>query len=196
MSYLHVSGGKLYVAVQALDRNAFYSPVGSSVVVVIDTSSDMVTATINLTYQNPVTDFIEKADGTLVIGCAGYYGMADGGFVEINGTFASAGAVTEEDLGGDINGLAISGGRGFAVISDTSFNTTLKGFSLSGGGVEAIYQPTGFVIGGIAVNGGELWVSDRTATNPGVRIFDTGNGSESASAPINVGLPPVAIVFP
>ena len=79
--------------------------------------------------------------------------------------------MTEEELGGDINGLAIYKNRGFAVISDASYNTGLFGFSLSGGGVDAIYQPTGFVLGSISVNGDELWVSDRTATNPGCQNF-------------------------
>ena len=41
----------------------------------------------------------------------------------------------------------------------------------------------------------ELWLTDRTAEKPGIRIFDTVTDAEITEEPINVGLPPSAICF-
>jgi hypothetical protein len=42
---------------------------------------------------------------------------------------------------------------------------------------------------------GELFLTDRTATKPGIRIFDVTTDTEITTDPIDVGLPPFAITF-
>lgn len=198
MAMLHIKGGRLYVAIQALDRNSYWAPSGASVVAVIDTSTDSVITSIQLPFQNPTGDFIELSDGRLAIACAGNYLAPDGGLVIIDpvGETAVESALTESLIGGDIGAVAlVSDTAGFAVITDSSFNTILIRFDISAGSVETVYETQGFYLEGLALNGLELWVADRTAENPGVRIFDANTGAQVTSEPISVGLPPSQILF-
>jgi len=198
MAKLHIKSGRLYVAIQALDRNSFWVPTGQSRVVVVDTGTDTIISSVALPFQNPVGDFIELTDGQLAIACVGSYLSLDGGLAVIDPATgaASKGALTESLLGGDINSIAlISDTSGFAVISDSSFNTILKKFDTESGSMTTILQSSGFNISGVAINDDELWVADRTDSNPGIRIFDTGSGQETTTAPISTGLPPDRILF-
>jgi hypothetical protein len=42
---------------------------------------------------------------------------------------------------------------------------------------------------------GELYVADRAITQPGLRIFRASDGTPLTTAPLDLGLPPFAIVF-
>ena len=47
----------------------------------------------------------------------------------------------------------------------------------------------------VAVNDrGEVWLADRTLRAPGIQIFDAESG-QAIAGPIDVGLPPFAILF-
>jgi len=196
MAGMVISDGKLFVAVQSLNRNAFFATTGNSQVVVIDTATDSVIGSLAMPFQNPVGDFAELSDGTFAIACAGVYGANDGGVVILDTARSSlsASSVTETSLGGDLNALVMtSPSSGFAVVNDASFNTSLVKFSA--GAVTTLYNPGGFSLAGIALTGSELWIADQTFSNPGVRIFDADSGAELTTAPISVGLPPTEILF-
>ncbi len=198
-SQMIIEGGKLFVAIQKLDRNtALWNPTGDSRVLVIDMATDKIIASIKLPFQNPAGPFTRMPGGKIAIACIGYYQTQDGGvaIIDTGALTASAASVTEAKLGGDINSvIMISETTGFAVISDTSFTTILKRFDFSTNSASTLYQSAGFNLFGMAVNGTELWISDNTATSPGIRIFDINSGSQTTTNPINVGLPPSMILF-
>ena len=210
MDRLAIRGRRLFVTLQRLDRDNFFVPTDSSQVVVIDLDSDTVVDVdpvaaglqgILLPYQNPGTELVVDPSGWLVVGCAGNFGVLDGGVVRINpGTLAVAGTeITEAALGGDLNDVAVSSAqRGFAVVSDAAFATLLKAYNRSTGMVTGapIFATPDFSIADTEVNDrGELWVCDRSPGNPGVRVFDAATGAALTATPLATGLPPQDIAF-
>jgi hypothetical protein len=199
MAAVTIKNGKLYVAVQRLDRNNFFTPAGGSLVAVYDIATRNLVTTITLPFQNPVGAEFETLSGDrIAISCVGSYGVNDGGIAVIDTTTDTVSALgtTEAELGGDLGAIALNeDGSGFAIVSDTSFNTILKSFT-TGGTVTTLYSPTGFVLSDVTIHSGELWVSDRDTTTPGVRIFDSATGAQITTEPISTGLAPTTILFP
>jgi flagellar hook capping protein FlgD len=209
MDHLALRDGKLFVSIQRLDRNNFFAPTDSSQIVVIDPATDAVVDAdpgaggnqgIILPFQNPTTELVVDPSGELLVGCVGNFGVLDGGIVRIDPVALDLAAVeiTESALGGDVNDVApFTGQRGFAVISDASFTTILKAYRRDLGTVQStIYSTAGFFLADIEVNDrDELWVCDRTFSNPGVRVFDAVTGTQLAAMPLDVGLPPQDIAF-
>lgn len=194
-SQLAIKDGRLFIAAQNL---YYWAPAGTSRVIVADADSGAVTADIALPYQNQTGPFVELPSGRLAIACVGNYGVNDGGLAIIDPATlaASTGGITEEALGGDLISVAMdTETTGFAVVSDSSFNTALKKFNTATGAVSEVYSTQGYNLFGMAINGDELWVADRTDTSPGARIFNVSTGAQVTSAPISVGLPPVSILF-
>ena len=62
--------------------------------------------------------------------------------------------------------------------------------------LQTLYAPGAYVLQDIERGPtGELFLSDRTAVNPGIRIYDSQTGSQVTSNPIDTGLPPFDISF-
>lgn len=201
MAYMLLKDDELYVAIQRLDRNAWFAPTGISYLAVVDTNTDTLEKTITLTGTNPIEDLVynEATDGILVAE-VGSYGAQDGGIEKINTSTNTAEGfiITEETLGGDIGPFVIaSETKGYVIVTDSSFNTTLKSFNPKDGTLlETIYSTVGFALTCLALNDqGELYVCDRTETNPGIRIYNTADDSEIITTPIDVGLPPNGVIF-
>lgn len=206
-------GGRVFVTCQRLDRDNFFSPTDSSLVVVIDTATDAVVDVdpdhpgpqgILLPRTNPTTEFATTPDGRFLLGCTGAYGVNDGGVVRLDPVALTADAVevSEAQLGGDINDVAVGTGptgaqRAFCVVSDASFNTKLLSYERTGPvTVTPIYPATGFVLADVEVDDrDEVYLCDRTASAPGVRVFAATTGVEITSAAIGTGLPPSDIAF-
>ncbi len=198
MAQMYITGGKLYVAIQALDRDSFFAPTGQSAVVVIDTATDTVITAISLPFQNPFGAFVKLSNGLLAISCVGSFFAEDGGVATIDTATntASASSVTEAFLGGQIgNTVFTSNSKGFTIISDSSFNTILAMFDTSAGTVQNLYQTDGFKLLCVATDGDEVWVCDSSDSAPGVQVFDAGNGSQLTGSAISTGLPPRQISF-
>ena len=209
IDHLALRNGRLFVSIQRLDRNNFFAPTDSSQIVVIDPATDAVVDVdlgaggdqgIILPFQNPTTELATDPAGQLVLGCAGNYGVLDGGVARVDPIALALAAteITEGALGGDVNDVALlTGQRGFVVISDASFTTILKAYHRDAGTVQStLYSTPGFYLADIEVNDqDELWVCDRTFSNPGVRVFDGVSGTPLTVSPLNVGLPPQDIVF-
>jgi len=204
--------GRVFVSCQRLDRDNFFSPTDSSLVVVINTATDEpvdvdpVAAGVQgilLPRTNPTTEFATTPEGNFLIGCTGAYGALDGAVVRLDPrTLQTSIEVTEAELGGDINDVAIGTGpsgatRAFCVISDASFNTKLVSYERTGPPqVTTVHPGTGFVLADAEVNDrDEVWLCDRTASAPGVRIFDAVTRAQLTAAPIGTGLPPNDICF-
>lgn len=211
MDHLMLSGDSLYIAVQRIDRNTDWNPVGQSYVAVVDVSADTLidtapatigTQPIVLSAANPFSDLqIDKATGRLYVACVGDWGVADAGVQAVDPHGMATGPVVlpGATVGGDITDVEIvSATVGYVIITDASFNNTLLQFDPSDASVTmTVYAPGSFVLQDIArpTDGGPLFLADRTATNPGIRLYDALSGSEITTKPIDVGLPPFQITF-
>jgi DNA-binding beta-propeller fold protein YncE len=208
-----IVGGRLFVALQRLDRDFFLQPTDFSSVAVIDVASDALVDVdpstpepdaIRLTRTNPFAGnqgLVVDADGFILLGEVGSFGtIGDGGIERVDPrTLETAGfLITEEELGGNLTDFVIADGNtGYAIISDLDFNNALVRFDLAERRVTATlatgqdylvdvaYEPTR----------GEIYLTDRTLERPGIRIFRTSDDVELTAAPIDTGLPPFDVVF-
>lgn len=203
-------GRYVFVAVQRLDRNGFYAPTDSSQVVVLDTETDALVDVdpvspgvqgILLAAQNPVSDFTFDRGGTrLLIGCAGAYGVSDGGVAAVDPVhFQSLGlAITETALGGDVGDVEwMSPSRSFAIVSDASFNTSLVAWSdVTHQVTGTVYAPGGFSLTDCAVNDlGEVYTCNSNLLGAyGLYVHRASDGAYLAG-PLDTGLPPYTVAF-
>jgi hypothetical protein len=209
MKSLAVRNGRVFVTVQRVDRDLFFSPTDSSQVVVVDAATGTLVDCdpvadgvqgILLPLQNPTTELVTDPAGKLVVGCTGSFGAQDGGIVRIDpvGLAVEATEVTEAALGGDLLDLAIaSATRGFAVVADASFNTVCRPYDRATGTVgPPVHATSGFNLSDAEVNDrAELWLGDRTPSNPGLRVFDALTLLPLAAGPVSTCLPPQDIEF-
>ena len=138
--------------------------------------------------------------GMLYVSCVGRWGVQDCGVEKIDPvSFQSNGyMLTETAAGGDINDVEIvAADKGYVIIIDASFHNVLLSFDPSTGTIiSTMYAPGDFVLSDIELAPtGELFLGDRVATNPGIRLYDIETDSEITSDPIDVGLPPFDITF-
>ena len=168
---------------------------------VIDAATDtLVGSGILLNTMNPMNPYPGFAldEGHLYVATSGEFGAANGG-IEIIDTAAlkDIGVVVDgKTLGGDIDFFNVSGGIIYAVVTDATYNTSLVSYDTKAAKKATILTTNGFDLAGFAVNDrGELYVADRNATKPGIRIFDTKTGAELTAAPIDTGLPPFMPLF-
>jgi len=94
----------------------------------------------------------------------------------------------------------VGGVRGYATVSTKDFASILVAFDPATGIREPkpLYNAgSGFTLWDLAADDrGQLWVSDRTATSPGLVVIDTTGGNRILEPfPVLTGLPPFSIVF-
>jgi hypothetical protein len=205
-----VVGRYLFVALQLLDRNNFFSPTATSVLAVIDTTTDQLVdvdpATpdvdaIVLTGQNPqFMRYISEVD-KIAVSETGSFGVNDGGIETVDPlTFAAEGIfVDENDLDGDLGDfVTVDGLKGYAVISflDASFNFFNKVviFDEDGNNLGDLTGDLPFIPSLAIDSDKRILVPDRTLTAPGIRIFDSITDAEVTASPIDVGLPPNTVI--
>lgn len=210
MDHLQCVGPLLFVSLQRLDRDHLYAPTAYSCVVVIDMRTDTVVdcdpaasgvQPIVLARKNPVTAFaFDVPRSRLYLGCAGNYGVADGGIEALDAAGLTAlGVVASEDsLGGDVLDLAWhDDDRAFAIVSDAAFNNALVRWSpVRGRAEQTLYAPGGFTLSDAEVtpNGAQVWVGHSDFTDPAVLVFDAGSGT-AVGTPIRCTLPPQGLAF-
>jgi DNA-binding beta-propeller fold protein YncE len=210
MDQLRLEGDRLFVSVQRIDQETDWGPVGLSYLVVVDVSADTLidvdSATtgvqaITLSGANPFSDVqVDTTSGRLYLACAGDWGVPDSGVELVNPvTLESDGIILDgAAVGGDITDVElVSPDTGFAIITDGNFHNLLVRFNPATGTVtDTLYAPGSFVLQDIArAPTGELFLTDRSPTGPGIRLYDTDGGAELTSAPLDVGLPPFKITF-
>ncbi|RMG84486.1 MAG: hypothetical protein D6708_16975 [Candidatus Dadabacteria bacterium] len=204
-----IVGGKLFVALQRLDRGNWFAPTEASYLVVIDTATDQIvdvdpstpgtTDPIVLTGTNPQFMVYDETLGKIVVSETGSYGAQDGGLETVDpATYKAEGfLVTEGDLGGDVGALAVAGGsKAYVVVTDSSWANDVAVVERIGGSwqKQGTLGLSGAFIPSLALDGrGRLLAPDRDTTSPGVRIYDTATDEEVAGSPVDVGLPPNAI---
>jgi hypothetical protein len=197
--------GKIYVAIQRLSN---FEITGYSSILVIDGETGVVEEEIKTTVQNPSPGIsyikYNPIMDKLIVVEVGAYGVLEGGveLIDPADNSLSGLVVTEEILGGDIaDAVVVSETKGYAIVGifNGDFSTTsLISFNPSTGenlGDVAVSDEWAFSSMELNPDGTELWIGDRTMSNPGIRIFDVETDEEKTDGPIDVGLPPFAICF-
>ena len=201
-------GDRIYLSCQRLDRDNGWGPAGVSYLAVVDIASDALVDVdpdtegvqgIALSVPNP--NSVVAVGERIAVGVVSGFGDRAGGVDLIDpAANASLGlAVSEADLGGDINFLAmVNNVEGYAVVSDENFVNLVLPFNLETGAVGApLENLSGGFIPSIAVDGGRLLVADRGSfsapEDAGVKVFDAATGA-LLQGPIDTGLPPSSLV--
>ena len=208
MDQMFFSGGQLCVLVQRLDRNNFYSPTGMSFLVRIDPITDTVipvlggSQPVTLLRTNPYSEVnlgVFQGDGIAYFSAVGFFGLTDGAAVrvDLDDPASQAVVLTEAAAGGDILDVEIiSDTKGFAIVATPSFTTELIAFNPSTGTKigGAMYAPGGYDLNDCEPSPLGLLLTDRKATNPGIRCFDMTTNLQIPGGPVDVGLPPFDIL--
>ncbi len=204
MDLMVVVGDRLYVALQRLDINTLLRlPAANGAIAVIDTNTDRVVDTIELTGENPfsATKGLTVRDDLLWVAEAGRFGVMDGGIERIDlATNRGEGGfyVTEEDLGGDIvDFVLVDDHLAYAIVSRDDFSTTLVAFDPTTATIiDTLVSVDGFTLLDIELDDrGEIYLTDRDRQHDGMRIFNARERVEITTQPLDVGLPPFEVVF-
>jgi DNA-binding beta-propeller fold protein YncE len=211
MAHMVKVGNRVFVAVRRLDRTTpSFDPTGTSYVAVFDATTQQFldaepgttgTQAIELATANPFGEMVyNAASGKIWVPTVGFFGLADGG-VELLDPVAlttSGIVISETTLGGDITDVvALDANRGAAIVSDSNFNTLLVGFDLSAPAkIDTIYAPGSFALQDAERSrDGRIFLSDRSLSAPGIRVFRGSDHTQITTNPIDVGLPPADIEF-
>ncbi|MFH1570490.1 MAG: FlgD immunoglobulin-like domain containing protein [Gemmatimonadota bacterium] len=208
MGEMAVIGGRLYVALQRLDRSGFpWNPVDDSFLAVVDAASgELVDADpgvagiqgIRLAAANP--NSLIPVGNRLAVSETAAFGDAAGGVELVDpeaGTSAGL-AVSEADLGGDITHLTmVSPEKGYAIVSDASYVNSVRSVNLSTGEVgPPLAGLSGGFLQSTAAAGGRLYVGERGSfaapDAAGLMVYDTAT-DQLLTGPISTGLPPASI---
>ncbi|TFG73853.1 MAG: hypothetical protein E4H23_12900 [Chrysiogenales bacterium] len=212
-AWLQTLGDRLYITCQKLDRNYYYAPSGPGALLVFDMEAEQ---WVDMDPVEPGIQPIELQGGapytrievyrhgaegpTLRVGCVGFYGLQDGGLEQVDPVAGvSLGyLVTEAQLGGDIIGFTgTRAGSAHVLVSDSSFDTSLRRVNLVTGQVTVLDSAHGYFHADVAYDGGfQLYLADRTLGASGLRVFDTVSGAELTAGPLPTGLPPFQFVLP
>jgi hypothetical protein len=213
MGHAVAAAGYIFVAIQRIDRDVYWTPVPPSYLAVIDPSTnalvdvDPVTPgvqSIELAATNPYGEIVvEASTGHLLVPESGNWGSLDGGVEVIDPVnLTSLGFITSEaQLGGDLNDVTLDvSGRSHAMLSVASpgWESYVVAWDRATGDlIGDVYRPGGWTVADIEVHAGtgQLFVSDRTYSDPGVRVFDATSGLESSNGSLFVGLPPHDLIL-
>jgi hypothetical protein len=193
----------VYVAIQRLTG---FLPSEYSSVLVLDAASGEVEREVRLTGTNPFARMrYSPALDRIVVSEAGRFGELDGGLELIDPADHSLSGfvLREQDLGGDIvDAVIVDDTKGYAVLAVTQpghgrITSVIRFDPGTGEKTGVLAEADGFDYSFLELSpdASQLWITDRTRTAPGVRIFDTGDDTEITSVPISTGLPPFMICF-
>ena len=195
-----IAGGRAYVTLDLLDTQTFPQPRGNGKIVVIDTQTDDVVTAFDLTYTNPYGFMFPRGDG-LVVATQADFGGVDG-CVEQIATGSTPGLspclVKNGDLGGTVSAIALGTNAMYLAVTafDTSFNETAKIRQITSAGtlMPDSMTPAGEVPTDVAfAPSGQLVYGDQTTSaSGGLRVYDLATQKEVTTAPLDIGLVPVA----
>ena len=217
MQSMALHGDTLYVTLQRLNRDLYWTPTRPAYLAMIDITTNTL---IDADPATPGMQGIALADadpydmnscrgiqrdpltGDFLIGQLGDYGVLDGGIERFDPeSRASRGfVVTEAALGGDLNAWTTADGRlGFAIVSGPPPEnlTSIVAFDLAAGAnLGTVIASNQYAYGDLLVDPQheQLFVADHTYTLPGVRVFDTETLAPLTPDPIPVGLYPMILL--
>ncbi len=196
----------IYIAIQRLDRDYYWLPVGDSYLAVLDPSTDALVdvnpgqagvQAIELPFTNPAGE-IQSFGGFLWLSCVGAFGLMDGALVRVDPvSFEAGGFLPETDFLGDIGDTGFhDGAMAWAIVTDASFNTNLWRFDPSGAESPAFaLGGGGWVFNDLEVWEGTLFLGDQSYGNDGVLVMDAASGAP-ITGPVDLGLPPYDLLAP
>ena len=209
MDRMMMVGPLLFVSLERVDRNLFYSPVDTALVAVVDTRADTLVdcdpsrpgmQAIALQLKNPFTTFqFDPATSRLLIGCVGNFGVLDGGVERVDPVnLRSDGVVIgEAALGGDVDDVTWGdAAKSWAIVADAGGNTKLVSWSADSAKVlHTLWAPGGYVLTDAERNDrGEIWACDASSFTPALRVFSTATDL-AIGADIVCALPPTSLTF-
>jgi hypothetical protein len=202
-AWMLAHGSRIYITCQLLDRNNWYAPTGPGKLLVFDTETDSWLPAIDLVLSNPYSQLRvlpgNEDSSSLAVGCAGYWGVLDGGVetVDLVTGLSTGVLIHEADLAGDVLHMTFAGSdKLFALISTTAFTTNLVSVSWPGPLVAVLDVGTGFDHADLAFDGDfQIFVADRKTGAAGIRVFDAGSGTELTTTPLATTLPPFFLVL-
>jgi len=207
-TWLYELNGKTYVL---LSRLKGMQPSDQSLMLVLDSQTGQVEESVELSTTNPAGKLryheglrlfviIESGNFSSVNG-----GEPDGGieFFDPADNRLSGLFITEKTLGGDIvDAVLVSKHKGYALVGipqkSGGNKTALVSINPSSGKVLKrlkTWNRWSSLNIELTPDRTELWVTDRTFENPGIRIFDVETDEERTRQPIDVGLQPFMICF-
>lgn len=206
MDQVLVVGDRAFVLLERLDRGNGYLPVGKSILLVIDTTTDRVVGSIRLAGANAFSASPgmrrEPGTGAILVSSAGnIHRTGDGGIERIDPATLTTGGffATEDGLGGNVTDfVVVSATKGYAIVLDDALQNRLVAFDPRTGGLtRRVYASPQYLSSVVAAPDGMIWLTDRalTGAGPGIRIFDPATDRQTTRAPIAVGLPPFSIGF-
>ncbi len=205
MDQMILVGPHLLVALQRLDRNNFFQPAAHGALAVVDTATDSLTGSVELSIDNPFAEtkglLVGPTGERIYVGGPGrlFSDLDDGGIEVIDvQTLTSTGIVMSgAQLGGDLTDFTLAGdGRVFAVVADASFVASVVDVDLRSHSVSRVLMKSDTLISDVELSqSGRLWVSDRNCLQPGLRVFSVATGAELTSEPIYPGLTPFNLVL-
>ncbi|MBI3610449.1 MAG: hypothetical protein HY204_07090 [Nitrospirae bacterium] len=216
MGRMVIVNGKLYVALQRVDRNNGFTASNDSYVVVIDVTTNQVVDVdpntpgvqpIVLKGRNPTDLVYLPSSDRIYLADTGTYITSDafGGVEAVNpSTNATEGIIISDDtLGGAVGAFGILNETvAFATVFDENFDNIVVPFNISmqqvGAaltGIGPCSSPGTCYIPSLAFdNNGILYVPNRDVLNPGILVFNPSTNGK-VEGPIDTGLPPFEIVF-
>ncbi len=213
MDQMVLRENRLYVSLQRLARAEFFQPTEESFLAVIDVTTDQLVdvsdepprGAIRLTGRNPFSEsqgltLDRSSDRILVVEAGDFSVVGDGGieFVDPIRNRAEGFIVTESDLGGNITDTAfVDENRAYAIVLEpTGGNRVIRFDPSTRGVVRTLLVSDQFLVDVDYVpERDEVYVTDRSFSSPGIRVFAGPDDIERSSAPIDTGLPPFDIVF-
>jgi len=204
MDQMTLVADRLFVSLERLDRRRDFAPAGKSLLAVIDTATDGVVGTVELSGGNAFGETAglvhEPRTGKLVVAEAGnIFRTGDGGLERVDpfALRAEGFFVTEGDLGGNVTDFVlVSPTKGYAVVIDDALRNVLLAFDPSRRAVtRRLLVRREFLPEIDLAPDGTLWLADRALPAPGIRIFDVASDRPLTTGAIDVGLPPFAMAF-
>jgi hypothetical protein len=197
MAFMIKRGIYLFVAIQRLDEDNWWVPVGDSYLLRINMLTNEVDDTILLTCTNPVTDLVWNDDlGRIMVGEAGNYGILDGCIDAIDPVTGEVESViTENELGGDISEIAVvSDTKAYAGVTTTDWaNSIVVEFNPHTGQVSnpEVYKTSACFPFVVELDDSDrLYITEGDPAQPGVIILDTDNNQVLTADPVEFDLPP------
>jgi hypothetical protein len=206
MSQMAIVDGRLFVAIQRLDRRrGFRATAGPGAVIAIDVATDTVIGEITLHGGDPFGDASglprDPATGALVLSSVGdIYAIGDGGLERVDPVTLTAEGrffVDEATVGGNIlDFVLLSPTQGYAVVQDGRLRNRLVRFDPSGASPASdLYAREALFPDLVIGPDGLLWLADQGLPDPGLRFFDPATDQRVRRRPLRVGLPPFSIGF-
>ena len=198
-------GAEVWVTLQRLDDAT--RPTQRGLIARVDTRDDRVVGVVELPRANPVTPWRWLVrDRVLLVGTVGAYGVVGDGAVErvevVDGApVLRDPVVREEDVGGNIDDVAVIDARALALkvparregAANIGATRVLR-WDLDGGPARELLRSGSWNPAPVHVQGGYVYVGDSgdgdTGAGAGVRVFTSGGEPVGAAISVGAGLWP------